>query len=299
MNSLDRSMLLTLIICGVVASSFSSLSRADVDPRAFGEVWQSQGTPAGNQAQVVYYRTPAVSGKDAAMVYIDGEFQAALLPGMYTRFCVAQGSHTLGAYQKDAPFYKGKSEPGFSATLKGGKTYFVQVDGEVNGRPLAVKRMDAEQQLSTLRLQKHALSRASAVEACNYDQKPSVDYTLGSDVLFSFAKAGVQDMQPAGRKAIEALVARLKQNNEQNNRIEIIGHTDAIGNSQRNQKLGAARAESVKQLMMQMGISGDKLTTRSMGSSQPVVQCRPTPGKSNIACNAPNRRVVVRVETSQ
>lgn len=118
MNTKQQAMTLMLLVTAAL-SAFSS--RAAVDSRAFGEKWHSQGSPGSEQAQVIYYRTTAVSGADAAMVYLDGEFQAALLPGMYTRFCVTPGEHSLGAYQNDAPDYREKVIKHFAPHLKAAK----------------------------------------------------------------------------------------------------------------------------------------------------------------------------------
>ncbi|MHC2599034.1 OOP family OmpA-OmpF porin [Kluyvera sp. 1366] len=293
MNTKQQAMTLMLLVTAAL-SAFSS--RAAVDSRAFGEKWHSQGSPGSEQAQVIYYRTTAVSGADAAMVYLDGEFQAALLPGMYTRFCVTPGEHSLGAYQNDAPDYQGKSDQAFRAAFKGGKTYYVRVDSQHNGRPQAVRSAEANEELKTLRLQKHALSRASSVVACAYNASPVVDYTFSSDVLFNFARAGEADVKPAGRQAITALVGKLKRAQQTQNRIEIIGYTDPIGSDSSNQQLGQQRADTVRQQLINQGISAANITARSMGSSQPLVLCKRGSQQEKIACNAPNRRVIIRVE---
>lgn len=141
-------------------------AHASLDTRAFGATWQSAAAVPDDQAQVIYYRAAAPDAENAALLYIDNQFHAALLPGMFSQFCLAPGSHTLGAWRGEAPLYQGKSDSGFQATLKGGKTYFVRVDETVNGRPQAVKRSDAERELKTLRAQQHTLSRAAAVQAC-------------------------------------------------------------------------------------------------------------------------------------
>lgn len=52
--------------------------------------------------------------------------------------------------------------------------------------------------------------------------------------------------------------------------IEIIGHTDNIGNSEYNFKLGKKRAEFVKEQLVQLGINPKRLKVSSMGMKQPV-----------------------------
>ena len=144
---------------------------AGVQPgKVFGQSYAPVAQVGPQQAQIVYYRdASAGAGRSAAaIVYVDGELQTALLPNGYGVFCVKPGEHTLDAYIHDAPLYKGKNASGSPAELKGGMTYFVKVPPAGNGIPVAVPRNEAEAQLQGMRAQMHVLSRASAVQACDY-----------------------------------------------------------------------------------------------------------------------------------
>ncbi|MFJ2713267.1 hypothetical protein ACIOZM_20620 [Pseudomonas sp. NPDC087346] len=137
--------------------------------QAFGDQYIPVAPVSAGQAQVVYYRSATVGAQNGALhVYVDREFHAGLLPGGYTAFCVAPGSHTLGAYLNDAPDYKGKNTELYSAHLEGGMTYFLKAGEGANGVPQAVKRADAEKELASMHKQIQALSRASSVRACDY-----------------------------------------------------------------------------------------------------------------------------------
>jgi OOP family OmpA-OmpF porin len=69
--------------------------------------------------------------------------------------------------------------------------------------------------------------------------------------------------------------------------VEIQGHTDNHGSNAYNQKLSAARAESVKQyLVSKNGIEASRLTTRGFGESKPVASNATDEGRAH------NRRVV-------
>jgi len=53
--------------------------------------------------------------------------------------------------------------------------------------------------------------------------------------------------------------------------IELEGHTDAIGSDRYNERLGLARAQSVKRyLMQQFGIPGDRISVVSYGERDPI-----------------------------
>lgn len=275
----------------------------------FGAAYSPVRSVLEGQAQVVYYRaTPA--GKrtpGGAHVYVDGEFQTSLLPGGYSVFCVAPGAHTLGAYLNDQPLYKGKTVDRYQTNLASGATYFLKVteDGS-SGAPVPVAREAAERELTGARDQIHALSRASAVQACNLGPAVAVaapaapsyrDYTLNSDVLFAFGKSGYRDISAAGRSELAQLAQTLKSQPEGLKSIIVIGHADLIGKAEPAQRLGAARAATVRQALAENGIPGNLMRTESRGNSEPVDDsCRTTNTPANIACNAPNRRVVVRVE---
>jgi OOP family OmpA-OmpF porin len=145
--------------------------------KVFGQSYAPVGQVGSQQAQIVYYRdASAGAGRSAAAeVYVDGELQTALLPNGYSIFCVKPGEHTLGAYIHDAPPYKNRTTRGSRAELKGGMTYFVKAaPAGSNGALVVVPRNEAETQLQGMRAQIHALSRASAVEACDYPSVPVV-----------------------------------------------------------------------------------------------------------------------------
>ena len=59
------------------------------------------------------------------------------------------------------------------------------------------------------------------------------------------------------------------QNNPQIS-VEIIGHTDDIGNEEYNMLLSERRAASVRQALIDKGINGDRIKTKGCGSTQPL-----------------------------
>ena len=53
-------------------------------------------------------------------------------------------------------------------------------------------------------------------------------------------------------------------------RISIEGHTDNVGNAEDNQKLSEARAKSVYEYLVQLGINPNRLDYKGLGESQPI-----------------------------
>lgn len=72
-------------------------------------------------------------------------------------------------------------------------------------------------------------------------------------------------------------------------RVEIAGHTDAVGTDDYNQALSARRAYAVKQFLISQGVSASRLIATGYGSSRPVAS------NDTAEDRARNRRVVFRV----
>lgn len=290
---------------GRVDTSLSVDQAGQQAGRVFGAVYAPAGQVAADQVQVIYYRQQVSGGAphSAANVYIDGHYQTSLLPNGYTTFCVKPGTHTLGAYQNDAPEYRGKTQELYRVELKAGNTYFLKVseDGR-NGAPVAVPRQQAERELQGAHAQVHALSRAATTEACRITPQPAAtqykDYTLQGDLLFAFGKSGYRDITPAGRDAIAELVAQMQREGTTTKRIVVVGHADQIGSAAAAQALGLQRAQTVRRVLIERGLPGERIEVQSAGNTEPVVSdCKGT-REQRIACYAPNRRVVVRADVS-
>lgn len=72
-------------------------------------------------------------------------------------------------------------------------------------------------------------------------------------------------------------------------RIEIAGHTDALGGEDYNQALSARRAYAVKKFLVSQGVDAARMVATGYGSSRPVADNETEAGR------ALNRRVVFRV----
>ncbi|HCJ6524202.1 OmpA family protein [Enterobacter cloacae] len=265
----------------------------------FGKTYQPVAPVGQTQTQVVYYRDASNTAGGAAHIYVDNEFHDALLPGGYTVFCLAPGKHNLGAYQNDAPQYRGK-EQGYNVEMSGGQTYFVRVSSTMNSVPEARTREQAEKDLAGLREQTHVLSRASSVEACKNLAPQYKDYTLSGDVMFRFGKGNEKGVSAQGRQAVKDLVATIKRENVELKQIQVIGHTDAIGSDRSNYALGLKRAQTVRTMLAENGLPARLMTATSVGSNEPVVNdCDASNKSALISCLSPNRRVVVRVSGDQ
>jgi outer membrane protein OmpA-like peptidoglycan-associated protein len=101
---------------------------------------------------------------------------------------------------------------------------------------------------------------------------PTVEFENNSEKLTANGQAVVQNAATI-----------LKAN--PNVKVSIEGHTDLTGTAARNQTLSEARAKTVLDTLVSLGIAPDRLSSRGFGESRPKV-----PGTDDAA-NAVNRRV--------
>ncbi len=86
------------------------------------------------------------------------------------------------------------------------------------------------------------------------------------NIFFDYNKA---TLRPESKVELERVYDFLNHN--PNVKIEISGHTDDIGSQDYNQKLSEARAKSVVDYLIRLGISPDRLSFKGYGKLQPMV----------------------------
>jgi len=106
-------------------------------------------------------------------------------------------------------------------------------------------------------------------------------FTL-SDVLFSTGKA---DLRPGAKANFDRLAQRLNQ--EPQRKVLIEGHTDTTGTVAINEALSQRRADSVRQYLINAGVSSDRITSVGKGQDYPVASNNTAEGRQQ------NRRVEV------
>lgn len=115
---------------------------------------------------------------------------------------------------------------------------------------------------------------------------------LATNALFKFNKSSESALLPKSKQALDEFIAQAKQAKVE--KMELIGHADKIGSDAYNQKLGLARAETVKKYLEKQGVEAD-IQVSSKGKSESTTECKD--GKVNEAlkaCLQPDRRVEVK-----
>lgn len=111
---------------------------------------------------------------------------------------------------------------------------------------------------------------------------------LGSDtVRFDFDKA---DLRSENKELLSRIAGVLLTH--KGYRIQIFGHTDDVGTDEYNLELSRRRAQSVRDYLVEAGVSPDIVTTEGFGKSNPLV-----PGNTAEA-RSKNRRVEIGIVDS-
>lgn len=105
------------------------------------------------------------------------------------------------------------------------------------------------------------------------------------NINFDFAK---YSLQPSSYAELMKIVLILKQNPGYT--IEIMGHTDNIGNKSSNILLSQNRAKAVKDYLVSQKIAEDRITFSGYGSSKPIANNETETGRAS------NRRVEFKLE---
>ena len=147
---------------------------------------------------------------------------------------------------------------------------------QVLDKPYAASRSDDAkvEQLSAADVKQEFGATLQALPA-----RPSsftVYFITGTDELTAESKADLQN-----------ILAALKDRPLPD--VQVIGHTDTVGDLLGNDRLSAQRAETVKSFLVQIGIPAERITTAGRGEREPLVR---TPDETD---EPRNRRVEINV----
>lgn len=132
------------------------------------------------------------------------------------------------------------------------------------------------------------LADASARVAPSSAARASATDLYFPDVNFDFNRKSLNDL---GRGRVKQLARILSD--QQDLRIVLEGHADAVGTEGYNEKLGLDRAETVREALISEGVPAERLSSVTFGESKPIFS-----EEENWA-RAVNRRVSAVAERAQ
>src|SRR3989442_600114 len=112
--------------------------------------------------------------------------------------------------------------------------------------------------------------------------QPSLDELFLKEVRDAYFDYDEADIRPDAREALSKTADFLK--NYPQIKVTIEGHCDERGSTEYNLGLGDRRASAVKQYVISLGISADRLSTVSYGKEKPFCM------EHNESCWQQNRR---------
>lgn len=123
------------------------------------------------------------------------------------------------------------------------------------------------------------------------------EVNLSADTLFRFDGSSLSDLLPKGHQEVLDVANKIKSGYTSVRQINLVGHTDRLGKENYNQQLGAKRAATVRDVLVQNGVSQNIITTASAGEDKPVTDgCYVVQQREALkACLQPDRRVTVEI----
>lgn len=161
---------------------------------------------------------------------------------------------------------------------KAGKCFFVLI----KGNEYLIKYKNFGKDVDYQKVQIPDVARLKELKVLVKFQ-PATAYTL-DNVLFETGKANLKN---TSFKAIDELAAAMETKSTME--IEIIGHTDNVGDKNTNLQLSQERAEAVRHYLIEKGIVASRITAKGYGDTKPVADNSTNAGKQQ------NRRTEVRI----
>ncbi|MGB5301275.1 MAG: OmpA family protein [Thiogranum sp.] len=113
---------------------------------------------------------------------------------------------------------------------------------------------------------------------------------LEADTLFEFDS---NELTVDGTRLLDDLVGNLTAAGLQEQKLQITGYADRIGEDDYNLGLSQRRAAAVRDYLISKGVLQDYIEADGLGTANPVVGCEGERGAALVECLAPNRRTEV------
>ena len=273
--------------------------RASLEP--LGALFEQPSSPDVSQSRLVLYRFGQDNLPGATGVFVDGTYHASIVPGAWSQLCYRPGPVNLGARQMQVGTRAKDLLDSITAmALVGGQTHYFRVMQE-NGYPVLkpVTQVQALRDLVGARQQMHTISRVAqdCIRGASLPLVPQVRQApekLTTQLMFDFDRSDLQAIVPADLIALDKQVKQWRDGPAEISTVHVMGHADPLGKPELNERLAMARAQTVREHILRQLPPGVQVSIESLGAKDPQVKhCEKSLSVRTIACNAPNRRVVV------
>jgi OOP family OmpA-OmpF porin len=273
--------------------------RASLEP--LGALFEQPSSPDVSQSRLVLYRFGQDNLPGATGVFVDGTYHASIVPGAWSQLCYRPGPVNLGARQMQVGTRAKDLLDSITAmALVGGQTHYFRVMQE-NGYPVLkpVTQVQALRDLVGARQQMHTISRVAqdCIRGASLPLVPQVRQApekLTTQLMFDFDRSDLQAIVPADLMALDKQLKQWRDGPAEISTVHVMGHADPLGKPELNERLAMARAQTVREHILRQLPRGVQVSIESLGAKDPQVKhCEKSLSVRTIACNAPNRRVVV------
>ena len=110
---------------------------------------------------------------------------------------------------------------------------------------------------------------------------------------------GSAELTPEARAKLDSEIVPKLIESKHIRYLHVHGHSDRMGSAEYNRRLSEKRAEAVRAHLVAKGVDPDKIEVFGYGQTLPVKSCAEEKERSAlIECLAPNRRIVVEIQTT-
>lgn len=247
------------------------------------------------QSRVVFLREEGAIDGPAVNIFVDGDYLTSLLDGGYRSSVVCSyGEQVLPAFSRSDSF--ADRDTGVDYNFVTGETAYVKVVSDDMGQPIfqRIDNADGEALIASMHEETQTLPRVKPNRLCEKIVLEKI--TLQANALFEFDKSNYNNMLPEGRDQIADVGERIRNSNAKVSDVQVTGYTDPMGTKQYNLELSKRRAATVKQALMNAGVTAD-IQSEGLGESNLLVRdCLERyrgDRKARMACDQPNRRVEI------
>lgn len=295
------------VLAALLWASTATMAQAQ-SPKQPLEQWQTYATNpqikmsdlGEHQAMAVFYRLNDVSDAPAN-VYINGHYQASLLPNTFSARAVCANKQTFGVALSRTDRFDDVNQ-GVYETLPVGDVAFFRVLQNAAGQVglVRVPADVAKAELVNTQAVAQTVSRTPEAYALQCSAPVLQTMRLSANALFGFNQFAYEKIEPSAYRELAEISRKIQElGNERIQKIVVAGYTDPEGSDEYNRDLSQKRAAVIQAALREKGGVTAPMEAVGLGETElRVSDCAAKhvkDMKARQACNQPNRRVEITV----